>query len=78
MCVIASAENNAQQHEWFDKKFVDTTNLQIPPEVYAQYRTLVYTMDQGAHEWELRASEGSSLERRLIPKDVHRHERKNS
>ena len=52
MCVIASAENNAQQHEWFDKKFVDTTNLQIPPEVSVQYRTLVYTMDQRAHEWE--------------------------
>ena len=49
MCVIASAKNNAQQHE-FDKKFVDTTNLQIPPEVYVQYRTLVYTMDQRAHE----------------------------
>ena len=52
MCIIASAENNAQQYKWFDKKFVDTTNLQIPPEVSVQYRTLVYTMDQRAHKWE--------------------------
>ena len=50
--VIAIAENNTQQHEWFDEKFVETPNLQIPPEVFVQYGTLVYTMDQRAHEWE--------------------------
>lgn len=54
MCIIASADNTAtEQCEWVDEEWVDTANLQIPPDISIEYGTPVYTMNQRAPEWEL-------------------------